>query len=103
MLLPQSTLVCLAAMSTSAYAERLKAVFSTGTFNTIFGPSGGSVSTQYTGFAICCEYASAVSYSLLNGRKQRVLYQGLCNQHLMIRWYDQPLLVITTKEGRGHI
>jgi hypothetical protein len=51
----------------------------------------------------CCEYASAVYYSLLNGRKQRALYQGLCNQHLMIRCYDQPLLVITTKEGRGHI
>jgi hypothetical protein len=51
----------------------------------------------------CCEYASAVRYSLLNGRKQRVLYQGLCNQHLMIRWYDQSLLVITTKEGRGYI
>jgi hypothetical protein len=33
----------------------------------------------------CCEYASAVCYSLLNGRKQRVLCQGLCNQHLMIR------------------
>jgi hypothetical protein len=52
---------------------------------------------------ICCEYASAVRYSLLNGRKQRVLYQGLCNQHLMIRRYDQSLLVITTKEGRGYI
>jgi hypothetical protein len=51
----------------------------------------------------CCEYASAVRYSLLDGRKQRVLYQGLCNQHLMIRWYDQSLLVITTKEGRGYI
>jgi hypothetical protein len=51
----------------------------------------------------CCEYASAVRYFLLNGRKQRVLYQGLCNQHLMIRWYDQSLLVITTKEGRGYI
>jgi hypothetical protein len=57
----------------------------------------------YLPYRCCCEYASAVRYSLLNSRKQRVLYQGLCNQHLIIRYYDQSLLAITIKEGRGYI
>jgi hypothetical protein len=50
--LSQLALMGFTAFSTLAYAEHLRAVFSSGAFSTISGPSGGSLSKQMRGFAI---------------------------------------------------
>jgi hypothetical protein len=46
------------------------------------------------------DYIARSQQSLLDDCKQQVLFQGLCNQHVMIRWCDCSLLIITTKRSR---
>ena len=58
--LPQIALLGVTAFSASASAEHLRAVFSSGTFSSISGPSGGSLSAQYSGFAILNDAGEAI-------------------------------------------
>ena len=58
--LPQIALLGITAFSASASAEHLRAVFSSGTFSSISGPSGGSLSAQYSGFAILNDAGEAI-------------------------------------------
>ncbi|KAL4865218.1 hypothetical protein BDV12DRAFT_188325 [Aspergillus spectabilis] len=58
--LRNTILFLLAAASLTVHAERLKAVFSSGTFSTISGPAGGSSSGGYNGFAIIRENGEAI-------------------------------------------
>ena len=58
--LPHIALLVVTAFSASASAEHLRAVFSSGTFSSISGPSGGSLSAQYSGFAILNDAGEAI-------------------------------------------
>jgi hypothetical protein len=49
------------------------------------------------------DYIAQSWQPLLDDCKQQVFYQGLCNRHVMIRWCDSSLLIITTKRSRGYI
>ncbi|CAG8008645.1 unnamed protein product [Penicillium nalgiovense] len=48
----RATLLCLVATSATVHGERLRAVWSFGSFSAMSGPSGGSQSGFYDGFAI---------------------------------------------------
>ncbi|KAF4972911.1 hypothetical protein FZEAL_9491 [Fusarium zealandicum] len=49
-----------ASLSTTAVAEHLRVVWSKGGFSSISGPSGGSVSSHFTGFAIINDNNEAI-------------------------------------------
>ncbi|KAJ5397441.1 hypothetical protein N7509_005554 [Penicillium cosmopolitanum] len=55
----RNTLICLMAAS-SVYAEHLRVVWSSGSFSSISGPSGGNQNGGYSGFAILNDAGDAV-------------------------------------------
>jgi hypothetical protein len=58
--LSQLAFVGVTVFSASAHAEHLRAVFSSGGFSSISGPVGGSVSSNYNGFAILNNAGEAI-------------------------------------------
>lgn len=56
----RTTLLCLMAASGTVYAEHLKAVWSSGSFSSASGPSGGSQNGHYSGFALINDNGEAI-------------------------------------------
>jgi hypothetical protein len=56
----RNTLFCLMAAASAVSAEHLRVVWSSGSFSTISGPSGGNQNGGYSGFAIINDAGDAV-------------------------------------------